>query len=367
MTVPALLPLLPGVLGVGFMELGIALSVFNVVSAVAQTPMGYAVDRFGARRLLMAGLALGSASFLVLAVFTSFEALVVVMGLAGIANCVYHPSDYTLLSRQVTPHRMGRAFSMHTFAGYIGSALAPVVVVSLALSFGVQWALLASSIVGGLALLAVWTVRLDEPDTRCPAGTQVSVAEAGAQRLAPRVVLALIVLFLFLSLSTGSIERFSVSALVQGFGIELQTANLALTAFLFASALGVLAGGFLADQTKSHGLVAAGAFSVAAALVTFVILAQPQGALLVAALGATGFLTGTVAPSRDMLVRASAPAGAEGRVFGLVSTGFNVGGVAGPLLFGYLLDNDLADAVLWATVGFMVTTTIIVLVQERRR
>lgn len=83
------------------------------------------------------------------------------------------------------------------------------------------------------------------------------------------------------------------------------------------------------------------------------------------ALGTIGFLTGVVAPSRDMLVRAASPAGAEGRTFGIVSTGFNVGGVAGPILNGFLLDQGLASGVLWASVGFMTITTVIVIIQER--
>ena len=63
-------------------------------------------------------------------------------------------------------------------------------------------------------------------------------------------------------------------------------------------------------------------------------------------------------------MQAAAPAGAEGRVFGIVSTGFNIGGVLGPILFGYLMDKGLATGVLWASVGFMIATSVIVLIQE---
>ena len=64
MALPALLPLLPAQMGVSFVELGLALSVFNVVSALVQAPMGFAVDRVGARLMLTLGLLLGSLSFL---------------------------------------------------------------------------------------------------------------------------------------------------------------------------------------------------------------------------------------------------------------------------------------------------------------
>lgn len=368
MTVPVLLPLLPAVMGVGFVELGLAISVFGIVSALLQAPMGYVVDRFGPRPMLMAGLALGSVSFALVAAFPTFEVLVVAMALAGLANCVYHPSDYSILSRGMDSERMGRAFSIHTFAGYIGNALAPLVLVSIALAFDVRWAFLASSLAGLLALIALSTGKPMAPSAPSRATSTRSRSQgAGDGRLAPGPILVLTAFFVLISLGVGAIDRFSVSAFVQGFGIGLPTANLALTTFLFLSAFGVLAGGVFADRTSRHGLVAAAAFAIAALLLTAIILLRPSGMALVMMLGATGFLTGIVAPSRDMLVREAAPPGAEGRVFGIVSTGFNIGGIIGPVLFGYLLDRGLASGVLWTAVGFMIATTLIVLLQERRR
>lgn len=177
----------------------------------------------------------------------------------------------------------------------------------------------------------------------------------------------LTLLFLMLSLSTGGLEKFSVSALVQGFQTPLADANQALTAFLFASAIGVLSGGVLADRFQQHGFIAAVAFGVAALLVLCVIYFPVTGLGLTLLLGCIGFLAGVVAPSRDMLVRQASPVGAEGRTFGIVSTGFNMGGVLGPLLFGYLLDNGLAAGVFWFAFIFMAMTTLMVMLQELGR
>jgi len=368
MTVPVLLPLLPAVMGVGFVELGFAISIFGIVSAVLQTPMGYVVDRFGARPMLMAGLALGSISFALVAVSPTYETLIVAMALAGIANCVYHPSDYSILSQSIDSERMGRAFSIHTFAGYLGNALAPLVLVSIALAFGVGWAFAASGTAGVLALFAVLAGKsIVKPASPQRVSAQDKPYSSKAGSLAWNPIFVLTAFFVLISLGVGAIDRFSVSAFVQGFGVSLPTANLALTVFLFSSAFGVLAGGMLADRTNRHGIVAAAAFALAAAILTAVILLRPPGILLVVMVGAIGFLTGIVAPSRDLLVREASPPGAEGRVFGIVSTGFNIGGIIGPILYGYLLDIKLASGVLWASVGFMIATTIIVLIQERQR
>lgn len=366
MTVPALLPLLPDYMQVSFVELGIAMGVFGIVTGLVQAPFGFLVDRVGARKMLMTALLLGSASFGLLAVFPTYPCLLAVMVLAGVANGVYHPADYSLLSCGIPSDVMGRAFSIHTFAGFFGAALAPVIMVSVALAASPRWSFAASALAGGLAWCAMLIT--SPPSARQPV-TSTGKASPTEQRPLTTPVMALAVLtllFTLLSLSTGAIEKFSVSSLVQGFDVTLPAANVALSAFLFASAFGVLAGGVLADRTDKHGYVAAAAFGLAALMVVLVIKTPLSPALLAIALGTTGFLTGVVAPSRDMLVRAASPVGAEGRTFGIVSTGFNVGGIIGPLLFGLLLDQGMPIAVLWAAVGFMVTTTVVVLLQELR-
>ncbi len=143
-------------------------------------------------------------------------------------------------------------------------------------------------------------------------------------------------------------------------------ANAALTAFLFASAGGVLFGGIVADRTKHHGLVAAFGFGSAAALVLLVGVGGVGGLLLVPVMAAAGFLSGMIMPSRDMLVRAAAPPGQAGAVFGIVSTGFNLGGMAGPPLFGWLLDAGEPRLVFFAAATFMLLTSLMALAQEWR-
>ncbi len=368
MTVPSLLPLLPGAMNVSFVELGIALGLFNIISALVQAPLGFMVDRLGAKQMLMAALLLGGLSFGLVALFPSYPCLLIAMTLAGLANAVYHPADYSLLSRGMASTKMGRAFSIHTFAGFLGGALTPPLMVGVALLWSPRWAFALAALAGLLA----WGVMAIGSPTPQTASKQTDITSAKTRNSKARpattsvITLAILtLLFTLLSLSLSGIEKFSVSALVQGFDVTLHTANMALTAFLFASAFGVLAGGVLADRTDKHGYLAAAAFALAAVIVVLVIKVPLPPIALVIALGTAGFLTGMVAPSRDMLVRAASPAGAEGRTFGIVSTGFNIGGVIGPILFGFLLDHGLPSGVLWAAVAFMTATTIVVLLQER--
>ena len=67
-----------------------------------------------------------------------------------------------------------------------------------------------------------------------------------------------------------------------------------------------------------------------------------------------------------MLVRNAAPPGAAGRAFGIVSTGFNVGGIISPLLFGWIMDQNVPHWVFGTSAMFMILTVLLALVTERR-
>ncbi|WOY06321.1 MFS transporter [Dickeya fangzhongdai] len=360
MVLPALMPLISAQRGISYVEIGVALGVFNVVSAIVQTPIGFAVDRIGPRRTLIAGLTLGSLCFLSLGLFTSYSWMLAAMALAGLANAVYHPADYALLSRGIVENRMGRAFSVHTFSGFLGTAVAPAVLLAVASVTSIEFAFVLSGIFG---LLTV-PMLLGEREARPSAAAQNKHSQAPKVAVFTLPILSLLVLFMLLNLSTNSIQNFSVTALVNGYGMPLTEANLALTAFLFTSAFGVLAGGSLADKTRHHGMVATGSLVITAVLVAIVAMYALPSLATILILAVAGFLSGIIAPSRDMLVRNASPAGAEGRVFGVVTTGFNIGGAGGPVVFGWLLDQGHPSAIFWSAVIFMVVTAVMALAQE---
>ena len=96
-------------------------------------------------------------------------------------------------------------------------------------------------------------------------------------------------------------------------------------------------------------------------------LAALPSLLLTTLMTIAGFLGGVIAPSRDMLVRNAAPAGAAGRAFGIVSTGFNIGGIISPLLFGWIMDQNMPHWVFGASVVFMVLTILLTFFTTEKR
>src|SRR5215471_4927627 len=254
LVLPMLFPFLKQQLGVGYIELGFALTVFAVVSGLTQAPIGYVVDHVGARKILLVGLCLAGFALIMLGLHLSYSWLIASAVLLGLANSVYHPADYAILSAHMDEARMGRAFSIHTFAGFLGGAVAPGIVAALLTTVGGVGALIVAGVVG--PLVAVLLVAFGLPDAGAT-HKQSGGAKTPQKSIVTPALIVLTIFFMLLGLSSAGIGNFGVVALMSGYGVSFPTANMALTAYLGASAAGVLAGGFLADRTTRHGQVAA--------------------------------------------------------------------------------------------------------------
>jgi predicted MFS family arabinose efflux permease len=187
---------------------------------------------------------------------------------------------------------------------------------------------------------------LDAPGTAQRTAAKATAPPAPGKRGSLGLLLSAPMLLLFAYMMMSSIANtglngFTVTTLVKLHGTDLVTANAALTALLAASAVGVLAGGVLADRTRRHDLIISAGFFVAAGFLVVVGLVSLPLAAIVAAMTVVGLARGAIQPSRDMMVRKVAPEGQVGAVFGFVTTGMNVGGALAPVFFGWLVDRGL--------------------------
>ena len=338
-----LFPWLKDAFSVSYAELGLLMSVFFIVSGVGQALAGFVVDRFGALRVLFGGIALLGISAIGLASSQTYPILVLFAGVAGLGNCVFHPADFTLLNKRVSVPRLGHAFSVHGLTGTLGWAIAPIFLAGIASVSSWRVALLAAAVLAFtvLAVLIVFRHLLN------PREVDEAVAESARKQGAVTATLGFMkvpavwmcfAFFFISSISFGGIQSFAATALRELYEIPLTYATACITAYMLASAGGIVVGGFLAARFRQHDKVIACAFAGAGAVSVLVASALPPVAMVIVLLGLIGFGSGVAGPSRDLLVRAAAPKNATGRVYGVVYSGLDIGLSSAPLLFGMLMD-----------------------------
>ena len=343
-----LAPLLPWVkdaFGLSFAALGFVMTVLFVVSGSVQALAGFVVDRHGPGPTLAAGLACFVASALVLAASDGYAMLLLGAALAGIGNGVFHPVDFSLLNQRVTPSRLGPAYSVHGLTGSLGWALAPVFLVGLALPFGWRASLAAAAILPllvGAVLLA--NRDLFERPAAAPPAARASAPPVLAFLRDPSIWWCF-AFFAIVAVAASGVQNFAPTVFASVYAVGVSTAALSVSLFMVASALGMLAGGWLVmrERQLERNIALALALSVAGAVL--IGLSVLPAALALAAIAVMGFGSGLSGPSRDMLIRQATPRGATGRVYGVVYSGLDLGIAVGPVAFGSMLDRGHSGAV----------------------
>jgi len=352
--------------GLGFTDIGLLGSLFYAVSGIGQTAAGFAVDRFGARPILSAGLAALGLGLGLIAVAHSFWAFAAIAVLGGAGNSVFHPADFALLSASVNQKKLGRAFSIHGLGGSLGWAAGPAMYF-LDHTFGWVGAALIGAVPGLVLSFLVYVRRSDFVDHRVK--TRAALAASGpismrALFLQPPLLLCLLY-FALLAANTVGIQQFAVPAWKSMFGITEDYAAVCLMVFVVGSASGMLLGGFFADRVSNHARVASLGLLSASAL-TLPIATQMVPPLVLPLLlflaGGAGGITG---PSRDMIVRQATPPGASGKVFGFVYSGLDIGSFLAPLIFSQIMSAGVPAMMFWiATVVYLVNAGLVAMIRQ---
>jgi MFS family permease len=343
---PPLFPWLMKDFSLSYTEAGLLMTVFFVVSGIGQALAGFVVDRTGARPVLFAGIALLSVSGVIVGIADSYSVLIAAAAVAGLGNSIFHPADFTLLNRRVAQPRLGHAFSVHGLSGTLGWATAPVFMAGIAATAGWHVAGFAASAVGATVLVVLWWRRAVLDDAA--AELVASAAEKNTvmpHQLAFLVSPAVWLCFAFFFLTTsafGILQNFAPAILGNVYGVSLVLATAGLTAYLVGSAIGTIAGGFLAARAERSERVIALALGLAAAMALLLASGWAPSQLLLPLMAVMGFGVGTAGPSRDLLVRRAATSqfgkASFGRVYGFVYSGLDTGLALAPLVFGPLLD-----------------------------
>jgi MFS transporter, FSR family, fosmidomycin resistance protein len=358
LVIPSLFPWLMAEFSLSFTRAGTLTTAFFIVSGVGQALAGFAVDRYGAQRVLSAGIALLTLSAFTLSAANGYPGLLAAAVLAGAGNAVFHPADFTVLNRSVSPARLAHAFSAHGVAGNIGWAAAPVCMAGIATAAGWRFAAVAAASLGIVALGCVVLLRgsLAVPASSHSHAAPDAPASSPFAFLRVGAVWMCFVFFFASMMGLSGLQNFAPSVLNHVYGLPLTAAASALTVFLLGGAMGIAAGGFLAARFEAHERVVAVLLVSAALLALALATGSLPHAAVTPVMALFGFFTGTATPSRDLLVRRAAMERfgqrSFGRIYGFVYSGLDTGLSVAPVLLGPLMDRGMFSAVLYAVALF---------------
>jgi MFS family permease len=336
-------PLFPWIkveFGLTYAELGLLMTTFYVVSSVVQSTSGLLVDRYGARPMLFIGIFFLMISAFILGFAQTYTMLLIGVSIAGLGNGVFHPVDYTMINHLVKEKNLAHAYSVHGVTGYLGWAAAPLFLLSLTALFD-SWrvAEFGAGILAGVVLLILLYRRKQLEDHEVDKHYEEKEAPIATLAIFKLPSMWMSWLFFYLtSFGFAGIQSFSSSALVDIYQIPISLTASSYTLFMICSALGLIAGGFVATKISDPDRVITTAFLISGVMAVVTGMGIFPGWTVPVLFALMGFGGGMAGPARDLMVRAGTPKGASGRVFGLVYSGIDFGAASGPVLFGLFMD-----------------------------
>ena len=354
LVLPPMFPWLKDAFALSYAELGLLMSVFFVVSCMAQAASGFLVDRIGARPVLFGGIGLLILAALVYSQSNGYAMLLMGAVIAGCGNGIFHPVDYTLINHKVSPPNLPYAYSMHGVTGYLGWAAAPAFMVAIAQFSDWRIAFLSAALLEACIFGVLWLNRnylvdnVKERHEDAHASNQASnpgvVQESAFAFLKLTAVWLCWIFFFFSMASTSSLQSFSPSALLKIYELPVNVGNYYLTLLALGSAAGVLVGGYLAAKLHSPERIVSSFLSITIILCLLLATGFISLQAIPIIFCALGFGYGVIAPSRDLLVKLATPKGVAGRVYGIVYSGIDLGAAVGPFIFGFFMDAGLPKA-----------------------
>lgn len=317
-------------------NLGLLVSMLAFSRLLFQFPVGILVDKIGAKPVLFTGLLLASGGILLLGLAPNYMFLLIFSFLIGIGQSTIHPADYAIMSALTNVSQEGKVFGVHSFVGMLGWAFAPIALTLLDIQVGLNTGLL---LIGSLGIISSFTIY---PLLPSPPEHAVKDKEESTLSLSQLLHGSLLLLFLYITLiamANSGIRTFTTLFLSKGLHFTVKQANSTLSAFFFATAVGTLMGGVLADHYSSK-LLTIFLMTATATISGLILLVALRLTIYTVLLlfGCLGIAFGSASPARDRLVSAISSKNSTGQTFGLAHIGLPLGGMIAPSLLGVIMD-----------------------------
>ena len=370
LVLPPLFPLLAADLALSNSQLGLLVSILYVMMLLVQTPLGSLVDTIGAKQIFVAGLLTTSAGTVLAGLASYGEGIVPVYALLvvaavimGLGQSTFHPADYPLIEAVSDETNRGKYFGIHMFAGFLGFAVAPVVVGGLGLAYGWEIALISVGLVGiiyaGVTEVLLSPVYADQISERETTEESAGIFSEFSVLLRPNI-LAVLLFFTVVSIAGLGINSFTVVYVSEGFPFTEAVGNTVLSTYMILASIGILVGGILSDRLSVRALIVVMLLFTTGFIGVSIMADIVSSVLLLALFGSAGFCYGMTVPARDQLVSLVSPPDALGKSFGFVTSGIPIGGIVSPLLLGFVIDTADVFVAFWiVALAFFVSALII--------
>lgn len=254
--------------GLGPAELGLMTALFFGAYAVAQVPVGFALDRWGPRGVGTSLLGVGVIGALLFAVGESFTTLAVARVLLGVGTGSTMLAGLKAFALWWPPRRFATVAGAFISGGSLGALVAAEPLALLSAAVGWRTSFVLAAVVVALVTVVVWwatpAVRHEQPDL--PAAPPVadpsadsirsgasSAAPAAASRAAPAGTgIALASVMLLGAAFTGPVVAFQTlwggPYLFDGYGVDASTAGRYLLVLSLGVSVGFGVSGAIADR-----------------------------------------------------------------------------------------------------------------------
>lgn len=247
--IPAIYPLLKDSFNLSFTQIGLITLTFQMVGSVLQPIVGFYTDRNPRPYSLVVGMGITLIGLVALALAPGYHAVLIAAAMLGLGSAIFHPES-SRMARLASGGRHGFAQSLFQVGGNAGSSLGPLLAAGIIARYGrrhILWFTLIA--LAGMIILsrvgAWYQQHLSERRT-------TKSAEEHHHPVAPAQVPFLLAILLCLMFSKffylASMTNYYTFYLIQKFGVTVPQSQIYLFVFLFAVAVGTIAGGPIGDK-----------------------------------------------------------------------------------------------------------------------
>lgn len=256
--IPSLYPILKSEYGLTFTQIGIITFVFQMTSSILQPFVGRYSDRHPSPFALTAGMFISLTGLVILSFSESYLWVIISVAVIGMGSSVFHP-EASRVAQTAAGNRKGLAQSIFQVGGNSGGAIGPLLAAIIVLSNGIRaviWfgiALIAGIFV--VTKIGLWYRKVLSSIKKSVKESVTSATHSLTPGQIRNAMIVLVLLTFSKQFYLSSMSSYYTFFLIDKFGMSIRDSQICLFAFLAASAIGIIAGGYIGDRVGRKSVI----------------------------------------------------------------------------------------------------------------